>query len=252
MIYKYLRFSTDKQDEKSQEEIINSYVIRKGIKIDDVIKDCGVSGSVSYSHRNLGGLLQSLKSGDTLIVSELSRITRGGICDLSEMITRFFAPNNLRLVICNVGLEIDCSSMSAMAEMQMAIMVSFAKMEREFLKQRTKAALDERKKKIETEGGFLNKKGKWVTHLGGTRGDRKAVGERRKESSRADEYNKNIYSIISSYDKDDGGITDADTLTKICEVLNAKGYTTPKGMAFTVARVRTLWWRLSRLYSEAS
>ena len=48
MIYKYLRFSTDKQDEKQQENTIDKFLEIKGMKSDATITDSGISGGVSY------------------------------------------------------------------------------------------------------------------------------------------------------------------------------------------------------------
>ena len=84
MIYKYLRFSTDKQDEIQQENTIDKYLENIGIKADAVITDAGVSGGVSYDKRNLGELCNSLKPNDVIVVSELSRLTRGGIGDMTQ------------------------------------------------------------------------------------------------------------------------------------------------------------------------
>ena len=44
MIYKYIRYSTDKQDEASQNQIITEYCFRKGIVANETFKDEGVSG----------------------------------------------------------------------------------------------------------------------------------------------------------------------------------------------------------------
>lgn len=113
-IYQYLRFSTGKQDE-------------------------AVSGGVSYKDRNLITLFERLESGDTIVVSELSRLTRGGIIELSEMIEKFFKPRKVRLIIVNVGLDIDCAHTSPMVELQLAMLATFAKIEKQSIVERTKS-----------------------------------------------------------------------------------------------------------------
>lgn len=47
-IYAYHRFSTDEQDAQSQRNIIAKYAESKGLQIDEIISDEGISGSVSY------------------------------------------------------------------------------------------------------------------------------------------------------------------------------------------------------------
>ena len=64
-IYAYHRFSTDEQDAQSQRNIISKYVEAKGLQIDEIISDEGISGSVSYRKRNLSELLKKTKPGDT-------------------------------------------------------------------------------------------------------------------------------------------------------------------------------------------
>lgn len=80
-------------------------------------------------------------------MSEVSRLTRGGIIELSDMIAEFFAPKGLRLIISNVNLDIDCSDMNPLIELQLSMMATFAKIERLNIKNRTKAALEARKKR---------------------------------------------------------------------------------------------------------
>ena len=96
---------------------------------------------------NLSELLSKTNKGDTIIVSEVSRLTRGGIIELSDMIAEFFAPKGLRLIISNVNLDIDCSDMNPLIELQLSMMATFAKIERLNIKNRTKAALEARKKR---------------------------------------------------------------------------------------------------------
>ena len=68
-VYRYIRFSTDLQDEQSQCDIIAKYCTARGIAIDNTIRDEGISGKEgSLSRRDLLKLLQRLQEGDTLVV----------------------------------------------------------------------------------------------------------------------------------------------------------------------------------------
>ena len=75
-IYKYIRFSTDRQDERQQENTIDNWLRSKGMTADETIRDEAISGGTSYKERNLFRLVRELGLNDTLIVSEISRITR--------------------------------------------------------------------------------------------------------------------------------------------------------------------------------
>lgn len=171
MIYRYIRFSSDKQDEQSQTAIIDRYCSAKGIQYGETIRDEAVSGKEgSYKKRNLYGLFNRLEAGDTLVISELSRLSRGGIVELGNIVSEFLKPRKIRLVICNYGLDIDCCNISPMTELQLSIMATFAKIERDSLIERTNAALDARRKMAATDGGWFSKSGNWCTHLGREKG----------------------------------------------------------------------------------
>lgn len=76
MIYGYLRVSSDEQDVNSQKQGVVSFAESKGWAIEKYITDEGVSGGKDPDKRNLGPLLKSLKKGDIVICSEISRLGR--------------------------------------------------------------------------------------------------------------------------------------------------------------------------------
>lgn len=171
-VYRYIRFSTDLQDEQSQCDMIAKYCTARGIVIDDTIRDEGISGKEgSLSRRDLLKLLQRLQEGDTLVVSELSRITRGGPVELNRMIGDYFRPSKIRLILCNYSMEFDCANLTPINELILNCFAVFAKMERDSMIERTNAGFAAIKKQIATNGGFVSKKsGKWRTHLGSDKG----------------------------------------------------------------------------------
>lgn len=242
-IYAYHRFSTDEQDAQSQKNIISKYAESKGLKIDEIISDEGISGCVSYKKRNLSELLSKTKKGDTIIVSEVSRLTRGGIIELSDMIAEFFAPKGLRLIISNVNLDIDCSDMNPLIELQLSMMATFAKIERLNIKNRTKAALDARKKKIEEEGGFMSKSGNWCTSLGGTTTGQAKGGQANGEKRRKEAAENSTNRIIGEMLKD--CVTPKD-IDRVAEKLNAMGLKTHSGLEFTRNRLTALRTKINR------
>jgi DNA invertase Pin-like site-specific DNA recombinase len=172
-IYRYIRYSGDKQDEQSQNAIIDRWCNSKGIVCDDTIMDEAISGKAgTLNKRALQKLLDKLESGDTLIVSELSRITRAGIGELVSIVETYLKPRKIRFVLCNYNLDINCSSIDPITELMLVLMATFAKIERDSLITRTTAALEARKELIKKNGGFVSKSGRWCTSLGNPRGDR--------------------------------------------------------------------------------
>lgn len=75
MNYGYIRVSTDKQSIENQRFEISHYCESKGITIDKWIEET-ISSVKALEERKLGKLLGKMQNGDTLIVSELSRLGR--------------------------------------------------------------------------------------------------------------------------------------------------------------------------------
>jgi len=75
MIVAYLRISTNRQHLENQRDEIERFAERRGFVIDKVYNDI-VSGKKHSKERKLGDILKRLKSGDTLIVTEISRLSR--------------------------------------------------------------------------------------------------------------------------------------------------------------------------------
>ena len=71
----YLRVSTSKQLLKNQQDEISRYAQENNIIIDQWIMEV-VSGKKSHNGRRLGRTISKMKKGDTLIVSEVSRLSR--------------------------------------------------------------------------------------------------------------------------------------------------------------------------------
>ena len=70
MIYGYIRVSTEEQNLDNQKKAITEH-----FKVDRWYEE-KKSGTLDYRKRNLGDLLEILKEGDVLVVTELSRLGR--------------------------------------------------------------------------------------------------------------------------------------------------------------------------------
>lgn len=75
MVIAYLRVSTEKQFIENQKEEILRFAEKNGVTIDKWYKET-VSGTVSTKERKLARLLKRMKPGDSLIVTEISRLSR--------------------------------------------------------------------------------------------------------------------------------------------------------------------------------
>lgn len=75
MVIAYLRVSTGKQHLENQKGEISRYASRWNLSIDQWIEET-VSGKTNQNARKLGKVIKDLKAGDTLIVTEISRLSR--------------------------------------------------------------------------------------------------------------------------------------------------------------------------------
>ena len=75
MIYGYIRVSSDKQTVENQRFEITNFCQKQSLVIDDWIEET-ISGTKTYSKRQLGGLLKKVDQDDIIICSELSRLGR--------------------------------------------------------------------------------------------------------------------------------------------------------------------------------
>lgn len=75
MVVAYLRVSTEKQFLANQREEILRFAEKNELRIDKWYTET-VSGKVSSKDRKLAGVLNRMHKGDTLIITEISRLSR--------------------------------------------------------------------------------------------------------------------------------------------------------------------------------
>ena len=257
-VYAYLRVSTDSQNLMQQQNAINEYIKYKGLTITDVVTDEGVSGGVSYKDRHLYNLVQSLNEGDVIVVSEISRLGRS-MSDLNKLVNEELKPRKIRLIIITMGLDLDCSNLKAIDEMILFAFSFSAQVEKEMIQERTRNALEARKKKIVNEGGFYSKKGKWCTKLGndGTHTQAASIASAKKRQAVARENASNlaVYKYIRSWEKRNIALnkeTPRKVYEELSDILNELGYTTPTGLEFNQLRLRAMWDKLKNLYKDVN
>lgn len=249
----YLRFSTDHQDERQQLNTITKYAEAKGMRIDKTYSDEGVSGGTSYTQRNLFDLCNNIQEGDIVIISEISRLTRSGIGELSEIIKNYFKPNKLRLIICNVGLDVDCTDINPMIEMQLMMMATFAKIEKQLIQDRVRSAHEVRKNAIKEQGYFINRHGEKITsyasaygkNTGGTHKRSctiagKVSAEKRKQKALSNEHNIKFVDALQLFEESNGRIGANTDITPFVRMLNKLKLKTSTGLEFNNARAKAM------------
>ena len=135
----YLRVSTDKQTLENQRGEITRFVTKNGLTVDRWVEEI-VSGKVKDSDRKLGYVLKRLKKGDTLIVSELSRLSRTLLDIMSIMRSLLERGITLYSVKENFCLEDNINSKVILFAFGLA-----AEIERDLISARTKEALATKK-----------------------------------------------------------------------------------------------------------
>ena len=75
MVYGYIRVSSDKQTVENQRFEILRFCEENNLVVQGWIEET-ISGTKSYTKRQLGKLLRKARQGDIIICSELSRLGR--------------------------------------------------------------------------------------------------------------------------------------------------------------------------------
>ncbi len=133
----YLRVSTDGQDLNNQKLEILDYAQKNSYTVNDWI-EIKVSSRKSTKERLVDHLLNQLKTGDCLIVAELSRLGRsvGQIINIIDQLIN----KKVKVIIIKESMVIN--GKNDIATKTMITMFSlFAEIERDLISERTKAGL---------------------------------------------------------------------------------------------------------------
>lgn len=140
MVVAYLRVSTEKQFLANQREEILRFAESNGLMIDKWYTET-VSGKVSSRDRKLSGVLSRMQKGDTLIVTEISRLSR----TMLEIMTILNSCIKKQVVLYSTkeGYVFQNDINSKVLGFAFGLM---AEIERNLISMRTKEALARRKK----------------------------------------------------------------------------------------------------------
>lgn len=142
MILALTRVSTGLQTTENQKQQILTYAFNNKLNIDEIIETT-ISSRKSTKERGIDALLKRLTAEDELIVTKLDRLGRSTIEVLQ--IIEDIKSKGIKLHIISDNLIIDPTDTNPITQMFLTLLAGFANMERSFISERTKSALQARK-----------------------------------------------------------------------------------------------------------
>jgi len=215
-IHAYLRTSTDQQDLENQRLEITTYAKNKEINIDDWI-EVEISSRKNKRDRRIDELINGLRKGDTLVVSELSRLARS--MRETHNIIHDIAKKKVELHIIKQNL-VTKSDTDMATKIYINSFAMAAEIERELISQRTKNGI-----------ALARKRGKQI-------GNPNLKADNRKRIAKANEFAESLNGIIS------GLINNGLTQRQIVDELNKSGVKTVRGCEWKLITLQRVMKRL--------
>lgn len=138
MIYAYLRVSTAEQHLESQKSIINDYVVKNKLIIDETI-EAYISSRKSPEARKITDLIEKLQSGDVLICSELSRLGRS-LAETLQLVDQIKS-KQVKLILIKNNLVIDAATNDMNTKIMLTVFSLIDDLSRTYISERTKSGL---------------------------------------------------------------------------------------------------------------
>lgn len=136
--YAYIRVSTDDQTVENQRDMIRT----RGFIVDEWLCDQGVSGTKSWRKRDIAQAVDEARSGDRIVVAELSRLGRS-LRQVLEIV-EICRDKGVEVVMVREGLVL--ADDNPTTKLLVSVIGACAEMERNLISQRTKDALELRRK----------------------------------------------------------------------------------------------------------
>lgn len=136
----YIRTSTDRQDLNNQKLEILEWARKEGVQIADFL-EISISSRKKQKERRIDELTASLQEGDTLVVTELSRLGRSTVEVI--LIINALVERKVRVRVLKQHLDIWQNDMTS--KIMVTLLSLFADLERDFISIRTKEALKAKK-----------------------------------------------------------------------------------------------------------
>lgn len=155
-VYGYARVSTWRQANEGesldvQRRQIEGYAHMHGLKLDDVVVEEGVSGSIPVAERPAGGaLIAKLERGDAIISPKLDRLFRSALDALQ--VVEDLRKRGVGLHLLDLGGDISGNGMSRLF---LTIAAAFAEAERDRIRERVSQVKADQKARGRYLGGIL-------------------------------------------------------------------------------------------------
>ena len=136
-IVAYIRVSTTRQDVENQRLAIHDYVHRKHLSIDHFV-DAQVSSRKASQRSGVDKIIEGLEPGDTLVVSELSRLGRslGQIIQIVDQLVQ----RKIQFTAIKENISLN-GKQDLRTKVMIALFGLFAEVERDLISERTKEGL---------------------------------------------------------------------------------------------------------------
>lgn len=133
--YGYARVSTANQDLALQIDAL----LKAGVQADDIFSDKRTG--TNMDRKELKELLKKVQAGDIILVKKLDRLGRSvtQVCSLIEELTA------KGIFVKSIDDNVDTSNTSPMAKAMLQLLAMFSEMERNFIVERTKPAIEQAK-----------------------------------------------------------------------------------------------------------
>jgi DNA invertase Pin-like site-specific DNA recombinase len=220
----YLRVSTDQQDLNNQKHEIESYAKKRRMQIDERV-EVEVSSRKNMHDRRIADIIQGLKKGDRLIVSELSRLARS--MRQIHNVTHDIAKRKAELHVIKQNLVTKGTS-DLSTKIYINSFAMAAEIERDLISRRTRNGLA----RVKAEGKKL--------------GNPNLKADNRKRIEKAEAFAETLRGTITSF------IKDGYSQRRIVEELNRIGVKTSRGHEFQLTTLQRVMKRLglSTMHSQ--
>lgn len=131
----YLRVSTDKQETANQKFEVENFCTKRGYLVDEWIEEV-MSGTTKVKDRKIGPVIENMEKGDTLIVTEISRISRN-LYHIMEIL-KYCLDKDIKICTVKEGFVLGDDINSKILAFAFGLA---AEIERNLISQRTKEAL---------------------------------------------------------------------------------------------------------------
>lgn len=163
----YLRISMKKEDLRNQERAIEKFAHQEFKEQVKFFKDTITGPSNAYERQGFQQMMSYIlgHGSKRLYVYEISRLGRDMISTL-DLVKELETKRGLKVLSASMNEQFMNSQDPTLRALTLAIFSWVAEQERRNIKERTRTALEGKKKQLQNQGYFISRKGEKITRLG--------------------------------------------------------------------------------------